>query len=403
MGNILVMIPAGEVYDHDCVRWYDYRNVARNINTYHNIGDAFVYDSSLKLLDFDRVDVLNIVNPSPADIERYNTEYDYVFLRGSNYIHPGMNWQQTASVLEKLKIPVLAFGIGAQAASHEALVLSPETRRVLHLIADSTISLGVRGAYTAEVLADIGIKNARIVGCPTAFRRNDPDLRIDLPPLDTVKHVGFTLRREVSATYAADIATYLTVQRDVIKAMAARFDVELLAQGEVEEKTLVMGNAAQHAEALATLRGNAWISQWFFDDALIDLYTNKMFYSDVVADYDSRVSEKDLVLGYRLHGNLMALANAVPAIYFSYDTRTREFAETFSIPCYTVGAKKTFELEEFWQQSAFERFNQAYRQRYRDMCGFLDENTIGHHMRRAPEDQRPEDQRPERQEAKPAA
>jgi hypothetical protein len=187
MRNILVMIPAGEVYDHACVRWYDYQNVAKNIGTYHNIGDAFVYDSSLKLLDFDRIDVLDIVNPSPADIQRYNADYDYVFLRGSNYIHATMEWEQTVAVLEKLTISVLAFGIGAQAASKDALVLSRETRRVLHLIADSTTSVGVRGAYTAEVLADMGIKNTRIVGCPTAFRRNDPDLRIDLPPLDTVK------------------------------------------------------------------------------------------------------------------------------------------------------------------------------------------------------------------------
>ena len=34
----------------------------------------------------------------------------------------------------------------------------------------------------------------------------------------------------------------------------------------------------------------------------------------------------EVILGYRLHGNLMALANAVPAIYFGYDTRTLEEA-----------------------------------------------------------------------------
>ena len=45
MTAVLVMIPAGEVYDHDCVRWYDYRNVQKSINHYHNIGDAFVYDA----------------------------------------------------------------------------------------------------------------------------------------------------------------------------------------------------------------------------------------------------------------------------------------------------------------------------------------------------------------------
>ena len=49
------------------------------------------------------------------------------------------------------------------------------------MMADSTTSIGVRGAYSAQVLWDIGIKNVRIVGCPTAFRRNNPDLDIQLP------------------------------------------------------------------------------------------------------------------------------------------------------------------------------------------------------------------------------
>jgi len=51
MARILVMIPSGEVYDHDCVRWYRHKDVQAHINHYHNIGDAFVYDSSLKLLN----------------------------------------------------------------------------------------------------------------------------------------------------------------------------------------------------------------------------------------------------------------------------------------------------------------------------------------------------------------
>ena len=68
MRKILVMIPAGEVYDHDCVRWYRAHDVQRSIDRYHNIGDAFVHDSSLKLLDYDQVDVLEI---TPGIGDRY--------------------------------------------------------------------------------------------------------------------------------------------------------------------------------------------------------------------------------------------------------------------------------------------------------------------------------------------
>ena len=68
----------------------DYKDVQRSINHYHNIGDAFVFDSSLKLLNFDKLDALEIANPKLDDIDRLNAEYDYVFLRGSNYVHKDM-------------------------------------------------------------------------------------------------------------------------------------------------------------------------------------------------------------------------------------------------------------------------------------------------------------------------
>ena len=332
MARVLVMIPSGEVYDHNNVRWYQYKNIQRNINHYHNIGDAFVFDSSLKLLNFEKLSVLPITEVKREEIDRLREEYDYVFLRGSNYVHAGMNWQHSATILKLLDLPVLAFGIGAQAPVKGAINLSEDTKTVLRIMADSTASVGVRGAYSAQVLWDIGIRNVRIIGCPTAFRNNDPDLAIRLPALDAVREVGITLRREVSTAYAKDIGHYLSFHRKLVQDMAERFDVVLMAQGEVEEKKLVYGTPEQQEEAVAALKANKWVADWYFDEEMEKLYRERLFYSDVVADYEALVRHKDLVLGYRLHGNLMALANRVPSVYFTYDSRTVEFAETFPDP-----------------------------------------------------------------------
>jgi polysaccharide pyruvyl transferase WcaK-like protein len=86
------------------------------------------------------------------------------------------------------------------------------------------------------------------------------------------------------------------------------------------------------------------------------------------------------VLGYRLHGNLIALANKVPAVYFTYDSRTAEFVDTFQIPAFDVFAGKPFDLEAYWDQSRFERFNRAAFAGYRNMRAFLDENGIANRM-----------------------
>jgi hypothetical protein len=248
------------------------------------------------------------------------------------------------------------------------------------MIADSTVSVGVRGAYTAQVLNDIGIQNVRIIGCPTAFRRNNQHLRIKLPPLEEVSQVGVTVRREVSPAYAQDIEQYLTRHRDLIRTMAARFDVTLMAQGEIEEKKMVFGTAEQKEEAIAALKAHRWTADWYFDDTIENLYRHRMFYSDVVADYEELVRKQQLVLGYRLHGNLMALANGIPSIYFTYDSRTAEFAETYKIPSYDVFSDKQFRLEDYWDQSLFDKYNRAWFETYAEMKQFLDENGIDNKM-----------------------
>lgn len=378
MKRILVISPSGEVYDHDNVRWYNHANVQANIDHYHNIGDAFVFDSSLKLLNFSKLEPLKIRTPTDADIDRYNAEYDYAFLRGSNYVHAAMDWENAPRVLSRLKIPVIAFGIGAQAPKKGRLELSEATKRVLASIADRSVSMGVRGSYTADVLWSLGIRNTRIVGCPTVFRRNDPTLRIDLPPLERIKSAVFTLRREVGGDYAQDTTRYLDLMRDSILALAQRFDLSVMAQGEIEEKKVLWGTEEQRAAALAQLRHEGWLRGE--GDAMEALYASRLFYSDVVAEIERHVSARDLVLGYRLHGNLMALANRVPSVYFTYDSRTVEFAETFAIPSFDVFGSRPFVLEEFWDQALFEKFNRAYFQRYRDMRLFLTENGVDHKM-----------------------
>ncbi len=378
MKRILVISPSGEVYDHDCVRWYASMSFAKAPEHYHNIGDAFVFDSSLKLLRYSNLFGINIRNPTEREIERYNAEYDYVFLRGSNYLHSAMDWENAPAVLEKLRLPIIAFGIGAQAPSKGPLVLSEGTRRVLAIIAERSVSLGVRGAYTADVLWSQGIRNARIIGCPTVFRNNDPNLRIDLPPLESVREVAYTLRREVDPTYAKDLPRYLDLQRDTILDLSRRFNLDVLAQGEVEEKNILWGDPEQRARNIAKLRAENWLRG--DDDPLERLYDTNLFYADSVAEFEGKLRSKDLVLGYRLHGNLLGLANRVPSVYFTYDSRTAEFAETLQIPSFDVFSGRAFRLEDYWDQGLFERFNRAYYQRYREMRLFLDENGIAHKM-----------------------
>ena len=281
-------------------------------------------------------------------------------------------------MVRRLTIPVIAFGIGAQAPARGSLELSENTKAVMRAMSERCVTMGVRGAYTADVLWSLGIRNVRVIGCPTLFRRRDPDLRITLPPLDEVRRVAFTLRREVGSDYAQDVKRYLTLQREEILALNARFDLTVMTQGETEEKAVLLGTPEQRAEAMDKLGQQGWFDGP--EDPLRKVYEERLFYSDVTAEYDAIVRRQQFVLGYRLHGNLMALANGVPSVYFTYDSRTAEFVETFKIPSFDVFAGKPFDLESYWDQALFEKFNRAYHAGYREMRTFLDENGLAHRL-----------------------
>jgi hypothetical protein len=201
-----------------------------------------------------------------------------------------------------------------------------------------------------------------------------------LPPLDSIREIAFTLRREVDLSYAQDLERYLDLQRRSILALARRFELDILAQGEVEEKKIVSGLPEQKEEAIAALVEQGWLSGP--GDPMLEIYRRRMFWSDVVAEIEAFLSRKQLVLGYRLHGNLLALANRIPSVYFTYDSRTTEFAETFQIPSFDVFSNRDFRLEDYWDQALFEKFNRAYYHRYREMESFLSENGVDHKMAR---------------------
>ena len=74
------------------------------------------------------------------------------------------------------------------------------------------------------------------------------------------------------------------------------------------------------------------------------------------------------------------MANGTPSVYFTYDSRTAEFAETFQIPSYDVFSGKEFVLDDYWDQGLFDKFNRARFQTYREMQAFLNENGIDNKM-----------------------
>lgn len=253
------MVPAGLRYGHDKVKARP-APLREHIGTYYNTGDWMVFDSSLKLLSFAELEAVNLWAATDAEVARFNAEFDYAFLRGSNYIYETMDWGAAEEVLAKLKIPVISFAVGAQAAGTSRIQLPEKAIRVWKQFADHAATIGVRGRFSADVLNDIGIKNVEVIGCPSLFRCNDPTLSIRAKPLAQLHRLAFSLRREVSAGYSDDQRRYLSVQKKIIKKLALHFDLTLTTHGEPAEKAFFYKDAELIEKYRARLVEEGWLT-----------------------------------------------------------------------------------------------------------------------------------------------
>lgn len=375
----IIVKPAGRRIDRETVAWYDvsYRDM---IDVYYNTGDIAVYESTLRLLDYDMAasHLLNIDLESDPRLEATTHPYDYICLRGSNYIHENMDWGHFGPWIEKLDLPVLCLGVGAQSATRRRIELPAEGLRIWEMISERCTSIGVRGAFTAEVLNDNGIKNAEIVGCPTLFRSRNPHLKLRSNAYADISTLSFSIRRETDHTYTTDIPAFLAQQKAIIERLSGAYDLYLTAHGEVEEKIIFYKDPKRLAEAHTILREQNWFDG---EEGLLQrLYQTRLFFTGIVGHLEQFMSKMDATMGYRVHGVLPALAQGVPAVLLEYDARSSELAQTVDVPLITPREALALPFSEIFDSGRFLRFEQRYPANYARMKQFLERNGIAHRM-----------------------
>lgn len=373
--RILVFIPAGARWKHNSVELYK-QPWDTLVGKYFNVGDMMVYDSTLKMLDYENLDVARITEITKEDIDRYNESFDYCFLRGSNYIHEQMQWLNARPLLEKLHLPFYALGVGAQVASARKLNLSPDSVAIWKMISERCGSIGVRGSFTADTLESLGIHNVDIIGCPSLFRKCDRNMTLRTKDLREIGHIAFSLRREVNKVYSDNPQQYLKVQREAM----LRLDAEcrrmtLTVHGEPEEKAFFFRDVGAMATATESLRRGGWLTP-DTEDRILSIYRNQSYMYTRADDYDEFIRTVDFAIGYRVHGVLPALANGTPGALVNYDVRSDELARTHSIPLLSEADMSEKSWRDIYASLDFGTFNREYSAGYDRMKRFLARNGI---------------------------
>ncbi|MDP3615070.1 MAG: polysaccharide pyruvyl transferase family protein, partial [Rubrivivax sp.] len=174
---------------------------------------------------------------SPAEAQERCSQ---VVIPAANWLWKDFDFGDIANFLEKTQLPVTIVGLGAQ--TNDRTITSPihpNTMRLMRLIAERSATLGVRGFYTAEVLAANGIHNVEVIGCPSLYTSRCPTVHINTEGLSQPKTLAVNFSRRV-IEHSFNAGQMQAVENAVLQ-MALQHDSTFIAQDELEELALNAG------------------------------------------------------------------------------------------------------------------------------------------------------------------
>ncbi len=368
--------PSGEVQANRYASAFWALNPTITLEKSTNSGDLFVTEASLRLTQPEHVEGFDPAKITDRGLERINSEFDVVFVRGANTLSDEPYAAILASFLERIRVRVVTMGIGVQAPSLSKMPKSKDVQRLITLLGDHCRVVGVRGAVTAELMHQSGVTNIQIVGCPSILRHNRGDLRVDHPDWSSFRSFGFSLTRYSSGLYQRDRKIFLDVQSRLIKELHQAGRVGIITQVEKEEKAFAFRDPRAMEIAAQELRASGW-----FDREMEEIYrTREVFFGMTATAYDMQVRNYDVVLGTRLHANAMAIACGVPAITLSADLRAQEIYEFWRLPTMTVEDAAHLSARELYEGADFTEFNSHFNFLYRNFRQYLEANDVNHVM-----------------------
>ena len=288
--------------------------------------------------------------------------------------HTDLGW--LADVLLAADKPVLAVGLGAQAASDEVSIMPTEgtlrwVRALEELCIGDAPNILVRGEYTQKQLAAHGIMSTDVIGCPSMFLSARPKLGQDLarrqPSSDPVRVATLAgnsswegmagvdqLMLEVAAGSTQGLPWVIQEQPELIDLTRGR---------DVHPDTLAR-LTSHYAPRMPPAVFGAWVranGAAFFD----------------IEGWQEHMLRFDAVVGPRFHGAMLAMQIGTPAVVVGHDSRTQELCETMSVPLVSASDVVEQGIEAAW--ATLRQFDgAAFDQSRRRLAGRYVDSLRGH-------------------------
>lgn len=300
--------------------------LARLERSGHNTGNLFIGWSLAAQIDavFERC-------PTVERAQQLRSRCDFLVIAAANFVSPHFDMGRMADIVEAADLPCVVAGLGAQAPRMGEKIEAPEgTRRLLRAISERANAIGVRGAYTAEVLSDYGIRNVEITGCPSLYLAAREYRSVGEPEPSKFAVNGST---DV-VPHSADPEKMASIEGDLYRQamdfgadyvlQSERLEVEIMAGGEVETRFQALrARFPKLAHA-----SNDRLARFIREQC-------KIFFE--IDGWTAHMRDKAVSIGSRFHGNVAALHAGTPALFICHDARTTEMCQFAGLPHVAIG------------------------------------------------------------------
>lgn len=320
-----------------------------------------------------------LVSRRELGAEYVTRNFDRVIIGASNFLYENADFKVWADFLERVDLPCTIIGLGAQAPDSTHPVKVPAgTLKLVRLGAERSKTLGVRGDWTASVLAGLGIHNVRVIGCPAMFWNCQPEL--GFKPAVKGRPLAVALNGAAHAVeHAADVTAARKIERQLVQ-LALQHGYPYILQNALELARLIENPAAYDPLLLSKAMEQYGLSE-LAPEAFVRFVQQTMRIYFRVKDWFEAIRQFDFVVGTRFHGCLIALLAGVPGFIFALDARTRELCELLNLPHQPIQQAGGVNVDALYESVDLERVKRRYRELYRNYISFLEENEIEHNLR----------------------
>ncbi|MFE0674449.1 polysaccharide pyruvyl transferase family protein [Streptomyces sp. NPDC058867] len=336
-----------------------------------NTGNLLFSDSAHKMLTTPDTEVTSNgirTNHTAERAAEINEQYDAFVVPLANAFRPQFqaSLDRLSKLIEQLTIPVVVFGVGAQATDDYATdMLKPmeaSVKRFARAVLDRSASIGVRGELTASYLRDHGVPddNIDIMGCPSMFLYGDtfPEIRA----------TEITANSRISINMSPNARPVGPISGLAEHAHARYPHLTYYAQNLSDAELLLWGDTSPESN---------------FEDVFPKQLTHAMLRENKVrmpldpAQWIDELRGYDFAYGTRIHGNIAALLAGTPAVVLTHDSRTLELCRYFDIPHRQLsGLPANTDPRDLYEAADWSPMIKGHSERFDRITAFLTRNGL---------------------------